>query len=64
VTRAAPFTQAGVRRAIAAALKEGLTVIGIRADGTVLVQNGDKPLAPCSEAAPTVEPSKWNDVEV
>ena len=64
MTRAAPFTQASVRRAIAAALKEGLTVIGIRGDGTVLVQNGDKPLAPCCETAPTIEPSKWDDVEV
>jgi hypothetical protein len=65
VTRALPFTQASVRRAIAAAQKAGLQVTGIRADGTVLVQNGDNPLAPYSETAPTsAAPSKWDDVEV
>jgi hypothetical protein len=46
MTRAIPFTQAKVTRAIAAAQKAGLRVIGIKPDGTVLVQEGDAPIAP------------------
>jgi hypothetical protein len=37
MTRAVPFTQASVRRAIAAAQKAGLQVTAIRPDGTILV---------------------------
>jgi biotin operon repressor len=43
VTKSIPFTQQAVRRAIAAARKEGLHVLAIRPDGTVLV--GKEPLA-------------------
>lgn len=46
MSRAIPFTQAKVSRAIAAAKKAGLRVTGIRPDGTVLVQEGDTPIAP------------------
>jgi hypothetical protein len=57
-------TNASIRRAILAAQKAGLRVTGIRADGTVLVQNDDNPLAPYSETVPTsLAPSKWDDVE-
>ena len=38
----APFTQAAVRRAIAAATKAGLHVVAIKPDGTVIVS--EKPL--------------------
>jgi hypothetical protein len=46
MSRAIPFTQAKVTRAIAAARKAGLRVIGIKPDGTVLVQEGDAPIVP------------------
>jgi hypothetical protein len=66
MARPLPFTQASVRRAMAAARKEGLTVIGIRAsDGMVFVHNGDNPLASHPELARALDPpSKWEDVEV
>ncbi len=38
MTRALPFTQAGLRRAIEAARKAGLRVTGIRPDGTLIVE--------------------------
>ncbi len=37
MTRAVPFTQASVRRAIEAARRAGLRVTAIRPDGTVVV---------------------------
>jgi Mrp family chromosome partitioning ATPase len=43
MTRPVSFTQTSVRRAIAAAQKAGLQVIGIRSDGTVLVANTTNP---------------------
>lgn len=49
MTKPLPFTQAKVVRAIAAAKKAGLRVIGIKADGTVLVQEGDSPIVPEAE---------------
>jgi hypothetical protein len=49
MSRAIPFTQAKVTRAIAAAQKAGLRVVGIRPDGTVLVQEGDAPIVPGDE---------------
>ena len=58
MTKPLPFTQIGLRRAIAAARKEGLRVRGIRPDGTLLVDDGDNDLAPDSDA-----PSKWKDTE-
>ncbi len=64
MTTRAPFTQQTVRKAIAAARKEGLHIHGIRPDGTVMVgenpplESAAAPLA--SENAP---PSKWEDVE-
>jgi hypothetical protein len=64
MTRALSFTQASVVRAVTAARKAGLTVTGIRADGTVLVQNSDEPLASDSVMTPTLGPSsRWEDVE-
>jgi hypothetical protein len=42
VTVKAPATQSSIRRAIAAARREGLYVLAIRPDGTVVV--GQEPL--------------------
>jgi hypothetical protein len=54
MTRAVTFTQAALRRAIAAAEKAGLQVTGIKPDGTVLVARltnpqPEKPIDPDSE---------------
>jgi len=54
MTRAVTFTQAALRRAIAAAEKAGLQVTAIRPDGTVLVAKPsspqpDKPIDPESQ---------------
>lgn len=61
MTARLPFTQLGLRRAIAAARASGLRVTGIKPDGTLLVDDGDKPL-PEVERTDTV-PSKWADQE-
>jgi hypothetical protein len=45
VTRALPFTQASLQRAITAARKAGLRVTGIRPDGTLIVDEGNNPQA-------------------
>lgn len=66
MTRALPFTQASLRRAIAAARKEGLRTTGIRADGTLIVDAGDGPPEGIGSLTPDGQatvPSKWEDVE-
>jgi hypothetical protein len=66
MTKRLPFTQASLRRAIAAARKEGLRVAGIRLDGTLLVNDGDNPFPDIARLAPEEEAtvaSKWTDVE-
>jgi hypothetical protein len=60
VTKGLPFTQAAVRRAIAAARKEGLHVIAIRPDGTVVV--GESPVK-ISDVAPTAPVSQDDDAD-
>lgn len=63
LTRALPFTEHGLRRAIAAARKAGLRVTGIRPDGTVVVHEAVDLVV---EPAPTdqdVTPSRWEDVQ-
>ena len=64
MTTRAPFTQQTIRKAIAAARKEGLHIYGIRPDGTVMV--GENP--PLTDAAQLKQPenatpSVWDDVE-
>lgn len=64
MTARAPFTQQTVRKAIAAARKEGLHIHGIRPDGTVIVGENPPlettgPLAPGENAKPSV----WDEVE-
>jgi hypothetical protein len=44
MTSRVPATQASIKRHIEAARKAGLTVIGIRPDGTVLVSDGENPV--------------------
>jgi hypothetical protein len=44
MSRALPFTQAGLRRAIEVARKAGLRETGIRPDGTVMTADKNEPL--------------------
>jgi hypothetical protein len=66
VTRALSFTQASLQRAIKAARKAGLHVTGIRPDGTLILNDGDKSpdrvVHLVSDGQPTA-PSKWEDAE-
>jgi hypothetical protein len=62
MTRALPFTEASLARAIKGVERAGRFVIGVRADGTLIV--GDKPLDSASMIPADVhnEPaSKWED---
>lgn len=63
MSRAIPFTQAKVKRAIDAARKAGMRVTGIRPDGTVLVQEADAPIAPgqAEEHYPAPAGTSWDD---
>jgi len=66
VTRALPFTQASLRRVIAAARKEGLRMTGIRPDGTLIVDAGDgspESIVSVTRDGQGTVPSKWEDVE-
>lgn len=68
MTRALPFTQASLRRAIAAARKAGLRVAGIRPDGTLILSDepcasADDGLARLAPDGHPAAPSKWDDVE-
>jgi hypothetical protein len=62
MTRALPFTEASLARAIKGVERAGRFVIGVRADGTLIV--GDKPIETASmiplegQNAPA---SKWED---
>ena len=66
MTRALPFTQAGLQRAIRAARNAGLRVIGIRPDGTLIVNDGDSPAPEVAHfkcEVDTAAPSRWGDVQ-
>jgi hypothetical protein len=66
MTRPLPFTEAGLRRAIAAARKSGLRVTGIRPDGTLIVIDGDNSPDEVVRLArdwQSAAASKWEDVE-
>lgn len=67
MTRALPFTEASLRRAIKALRKEGLRVTGVRLpDGSAVIVDGDKSegaivsLAPDGQASVS---SKWEDIQ-
>lgn len=65
MTRALPFTEASLARAIKGVERAGRFVIGVKADGTLIV--GDKPINSASmvPAEGQNEPaSKWEDQRV
>ena len=68
MTKALSFTQASLRRAIAAAKAAGLRVTGIRPDGTLLVNDGDNAaaLVPAdgTGAHDDATSDHWGDLEV
>jgi hypothetical protein len=64
MTRALPFTEHSMRRAIVAARKAGLRVTGIRADGTLVVQESADPVAELVSSVQPDAPSIWDDVGV
>lgn len=63
MTARIPFTQAQLERAIAAARKQGLRVTGIRPDGTLIVQDGDAPVAPLDPQEQDAAASRWAEVK-
>ena len=63
MTARLPFTQAGLKRAIAAAQKAGLHVAGIRPDGTLIVQDGDAPVAAHETQGQDARASRWAEVK-
>jgi hypothetical protein len=62
MTKPLPFTEARVRRTIAAARKEGVAVnaVSVHPDGTVTVYQG---IAASGAPAQDAAKSKWLDVE-
>lgn len=58
MTKPVPFTQAGLKRAIAAARRSGLRVTGIRPDGTLLVDDGDNTDKSTEPPAPSIDRSR------
>ena len=63
MTARAPFTRASLERAITAARRSGLRVTGIRADGTLLVQDADLPVAELEPQAHAAAASRWAEVK-
>lgn len=68
MTRALPFTEASIRRAVSAARKAGLRVTGIRADGMVMVDDGERCANPLHDSTALAQivsapSSKWDDAE-
>jgi hypothetical protein len=52
-------TEAQIRRAIKAAQKEGLSIAGLRADGTIIVGKPSPPMVPSADDAKWTDPTKW-----
>jgi len=64
MTKALPFTEHSIARLIRGIEKAGKFVIGVRADGTLIV--GDKPVETASMVplvSDNAAPSKWEDQE-
>lgn len=64
MTRAIPFTQAAIERAIRAVEKRGYKVGGVKPDGTVLVYVGDERpehLSIVPTEAQTAGGNTWDD---
>jgi hypothetical protein len=65
MTRAVPFTQAAIERAIKAVEKRGYKVGGVKPDGTVLVYTGDErpeSLSIVPRQEQTVGGPRWEDL--
>jgi hypothetical protein len=63
MTRALPFTKAGLYRRIEAALKAGLRVTAIRSDGTIVVEDGGEPIARVASVDHDEALTRWEDVK-
>jgi hypothetical protein len=63
MSRALPFTQASLRRAIEAAHKAGLRVRRIRPDGTLVVDDGSEPVAEIVWVDEDETLCRWKDVQ-
>jgi hypothetical protein len=66
MTRALPFTEASIARAIRGAEKAGKHVAGIRPDGTLLLADSPVTLAPVgmvTQDGPAPDNDVWGDVE-
>jgi hypothetical protein len=63
MTRSLPFTELGLRRAIAAARKSGLEVTGIRPDGTLMVHEPKEGIIGPLPVEEKQVAAKWEDVE-
>ena len=63
MTKPLPFTELALRRAIAAAQKAGLYVVGIQPDGTVLTSTVDKPLDGRVVGPQDADARRWGDDE-
>jgi hypothetical protein len=61
MSRPVTFTQASLRRAIAAAQSAGLKVIGIRADGTVMVSEAVEDGATPLDSREASLAASWDD---
>lgn len=62
MTKALPFTEHSLARAIRGVERAGRFVIGVRTDGTLIV--GDKPVDPASlvpQDEQNAQTSKWED---
>ena len=53
-------TETQIRRAIKAARKEGLSIAGVRADGTIIIGEPSPPMVPDQPNDVWLDPSKWN----
>jgi hypothetical protein len=56
MTRALPFTEASLARAIRGVERAGRFVIGVKADGELIV--GDRPIETASLVPPDAQPSR------
>ncbi len=65
MTRPLPFTESRVRRAIAAARKEGIATgaISIHPDGTITVHWGTPAVAPVAIQQQNADTSEWGDIQ-
>lgn len=59
MTKALPYTRAGLKRAILAAREAGLYVIGMRPDGTLIFSESPTPVEP-TRATEHTRP--WDDI--